>query len=1106
MYETFFGLKRRPFLSVPDTESYFPIPQMEEARLLIERTVRRGEGIALVFGQSGVGKSLLLRILRKSLEQDFDVASLAGGRINNAKAFLQNLLHELHLPYTGADETELRLILDDYVKTQTSQGLLLLIDESQFLDRIPLDEIRLLLNSDDGSTPLFRVVLAGTNEFEEKLTSPQFDSFNQRVTTRIYIDTLSRTETFQYIAWQTNISKYNEKNTTKQKKNYYSNTNENYQFNDQLHDQFIDNNSDKIDVLRIDFPHGKNSELIFTDSAKDEIFRLTDGLPRQINQLCDTALQLAAQQAAGSIDEIVILAAWGKLQQINVDEMLSNRANKVEQVKTESYDEIIARKKNTLRLKEVSSHIEYGSLDDDTKTFDTNEEHKPQPTYRVYKPPYPEDDPANEFKKFDADTEIYAYEIEKNNNIVAQNETNIEKDNEQKIDDNNIIDNIIGDSTIEEVDDELVERLISFELSTATIESAEQVNADNIDADNNANDAADNNDLLPVLRNRSNQFSHPVQRQLFVTKIPQFVQTKGERRFMVHFLMPVNSATDAENCADNLRAVCSVYYCYKKPVVCRVGNNRSNGKLSGKRVGIKLNFTIWRSCIIHSWIGNWSAGCIGITAGIFDVENCTDKNADADVNTKILTISKTDIDTNTDTDTEIGIDIDSEDSDMNRASLKKYGEEVLSGRPEFVRKEPVYVYQRGEMSGFDREYESGKVNEIHGKNIDVESCRRIIVTKNHLLHIAKESVESYDKNLKQQNTETQFDNDVANNIDSDVASEIDSEIDSDINSNNIVPDWASEFIDVECDDDSDNYADKENADEVNVAGDVVVSEVEVLDDLSDGVGYGRIVLNWVNESFDLDHGFGVAYREFSANSGNVETGQVLSAELSGGAVVKASDGGHGSERTSFDERFDETIRVRRSTITLDEVYRSVRKLQVDPQVSLDSLLNIERQIADVVKRITLAVDKIEFVAEQAEDAGKKVSDAAELTRLAGQKIDQTAASVEAEVKTAIPNYKDLFRQLSDFQKTITNEVQNLKYRSENLDGNDNDQEDNNDSLSENNFLLNQSRPHELKAYRNSGKRLSRPVSSDNIKLPTAEIRGSNIKTIDVKSLFQDNEL
>jgi type II secretory pathway predicted ATPase ExeA len=58
MYESRFGLCRRPFSSVPQTGEYFPAKAIESARQTLIRCVQRGEGAGLVIGPSGTGKTL----------------------------------------------------------------------------------------------------------------------------------------------------------------------------------------------------------------------------------------------------------------------------------------------------------------------------------------------------------------------------------------------------------------------------------------------------------------------------------------------------------------------------------------------------------------------------------------------------------------------------------------------------------------------------------------------------------------------------------------------------------------------------------------------------------------------------------------------------------------------------------------------------------------------------------------------------------------------------------------------------------------------------------------------------------------------------------------
>ncbi|MDR2754100.1 MAG: AAA family ATPase [Planctomycetaceae bacterium] len=405
MYETFFGLKRRPFLAVPDTESYFSTELMEEALLSIERTVRRGEGIALLFGASGTGKTLLLRLLRDSLEIDYTVAMIANGHLETPKSFFQQLLYNLQLPFSGNDETELRFRLFDFARQ--NKTCIILIDESQFLSMSVLEEIRLLMNCDDGTTPFFRVVLAGTVEFEEKLTNPHLDAFNQRVVCRAYLDTLSREETRQYITCQIDLS-------CKQCDNFSAS-----EFG---LIEWIEHSSGS-EGRRIDSPHIRCYDPIFTENAQWQIFQLTDGLPRSINQLCDMVLQIAAERNLRQIDENLVHYAWKRLQQItgySEEKSTELISETISPSSFENIDEIVARKKATFQPKTFDSPIEFGTLDD-TEPMETVEqeiveketaENEEVTIIRFrspneYKPPYPEDDHWEEEYSESAISESY---------------------------------------------------------------------------------------------------------------------------------------------------------------------------------------------------------------------------------------------------------------------------------------------------------------------------------------------------------------------------------------------------------------------------------------------------------------------------------------------------------------------------------------------------------------------------------------------------------------------------------------------------------------------------------------------------------------------------
>jgi type II secretory pathway predicted ATPase ExeA len=269
MHETFFGLQERPFPSAPLTEAFVPTESAEHARRQLERCIDRSEGVALIVGGAGTGKSLLLQLLAQRFHDSFHIARLTGAGLCTRRALLQSILYELGLPYRGMEEGELRLSLIDHLRPSRDcpHGMLLLLDEAHALPLRLLEEVRLITNLCDRGVSRVRLVMAGTLAFEERLASPKLAAFNQRIAARCYLHTMSSAETALYV---------------------------------------------RSHLQRV----GARGLAIFTDSALRAIHTATDGIPRLTNQLCDHALLLAAVAGQQSIDAAGIQEAWSDLQQL----------------------------------------------------------------------------------------------------------------------------------------------------------------------------------------------------------------------------------------------------------------------------------------------------------------------------------------------------------------------------------------------------------------------------------------------------------------------------------------------------------------------------------------------------------------------------------------------------------------------------------------------------------------------------------------------------------------------------------------------------------------------------------------------------------------------
>ncbi|MGA2796627.1 MAG: AAA family ATPase [Thermoguttaceae bacterium] len=269
MYGAFFGLKKQPFASVPQTDQYFPAATVDSARVALTRCLERGEGVGMVTGPTGTGKSLLCRLLAEQFKATFPVVELSCGRLSTRRSLFQAILYKLGQPYRGMDEGELRIALVDYLTLGKApyRGMILIVDEAHTLPLRLLDEIRMLTNLAGQGRPIVRLVLAGNGSLEERFAGPKMESFNQRISTRCYLESLGRSEAQDYIHAQ------------------------------------------------IDLAGGCGMDL-FSEDACQSVFKATDGVPRLINQLCDHALLVAYAAGCRTIDPAQIEAAWADLQQL----------------------------------------------------------------------------------------------------------------------------------------------------------------------------------------------------------------------------------------------------------------------------------------------------------------------------------------------------------------------------------------------------------------------------------------------------------------------------------------------------------------------------------------------------------------------------------------------------------------------------------------------------------------------------------------------------------------------------------------------------------------------------------------------------------------------
>jgi type II secretory pathway predicted ATPase ExeA len=258
----------RPFMAAPRPQFYHPAKAIDAALHSVERAIRRAEGVALVVGPPGTGKSLLLAKVAEHARDDFDVAFLSGARICTRRALWQSILAAIGEPYRG-DEGELRMAVVERIRglAAAGSGLVLLVDEAHTLPTRLIEELRLLTNVPT-PLPAVHIVLAGSTKLEELLGMPRMESLAQRVAVRAYLEPLDHAETLAYVRTQTQVA-------------------------------------------------GLDWDRLFDRDCDDAVFAVTDGVPRLINQLCDQALVIAGD-GGRRVTTADIAAAWREIQRLPV--------------------------------------------------------------------------------------------------------------------------------------------------------------------------------------------------------------------------------------------------------------------------------------------------------------------------------------------------------------------------------------------------------------------------------------------------------------------------------------------------------------------------------------------------------------------------------------------------------------------------------------------------------------------------------------------------------------------------------------------------------------------------------------------------------------------
>ncbi|MGI9591504.1 MAG: ExeA family protein [Myxococcota bacterium] len=258
MYREHYGLVRLPFEMTPDPAMLYLGESHREGLATLVYGVQAGKGFVVITGEVGTGKTTLLHALLGQLD-----ASTASAFIFNPKLepldFFRLLFDEYGIEHSCRTKAEFLMGLNHYLieRLTRDEKTLLIVDEAQALPPDMLEEIRLLSNLETPTSKLLQIMLVGQPELNEVLAQPELRQLRQRVVLRHNLRPFDEKELADYIDERLTLAGYT----------------------------------------------GKG---IFNKSAQREIFRVTAGVPRLVNIVCDGALLQGYAQGATTVGSDVI--------------------------------------------------------------------------------------------------------------------------------------------------------------------------------------------------------------------------------------------------------------------------------------------------------------------------------------------------------------------------------------------------------------------------------------------------------------------------------------------------------------------------------------------------------------------------------------------------------------------------------------------------------------------------------------------------------------------------------------------------------------------------------------------------------------------------------
>jgi general secretion pathway protein A len=294
-WEAFHGLSTAPFSLAPDLRFVYHSRSHTRAVEQVTTALGRREGLIVITGETGTGKTMLCRTLLETFSEARTFLSVILDPGLSAGSLLYQVLTDFGLVTAGdrtrqeplADLTRQQLVatLQQFLTSliPLNAHAVIVIDEAQHLSSSALEDIRLLSNFETDQAKLLQIVLVGQPDLDDVLQTSDMEQFAQRIARRFELQPLSSTEVQDYIdrrlfvaAGLTSAGSHNR---------------------------------DDVPPDHVDQAPGVE----FSPPAIQAVVSISKGVPRVVNTLCDRSLEVAFERETHAIDASIVREAARQL-------------------------------------------------------------------------------------------------------------------------------------------------------------------------------------------------------------------------------------------------------------------------------------------------------------------------------------------------------------------------------------------------------------------------------------------------------------------------------------------------------------------------------------------------------------------------------------------------------------------------------------------------------------------------------------------------------------------------------------------------------------------------------------------------------------------------